>query len=149
MSVDWYNRDLRYGWRPISEAFRTVRWPLFLHGAALSLLLVVIGVQVVYWPGVLFLLWLGAIPLYLGVPWYVFRGIGSDAKAAALVTLWQERPDSGGITHAASGVPFIEAADIRPLSLTRSGGYAFLLSVALSVVLWLAQLFAERSIFGP
>lgn len=137
--IDWFDRDRSFGFRPLGQAFRTVRWSLVMHGVALTTVFAIVGASAWAYTVPLLLLWLFVIPLYLGVPAMVFHGVAAKAKDAALARVAR---DNGGddVLLASSAVPFIRAAVVRPLRVTRLGIYAFSGSVLLPIALTIAQI---------
>src|SRR5262249_53897830 len=78
--ADWLNRDGHYGWQPVAKVFRTVYLSLTLHGSAISLLLIVLGLRSFPWIFGLVAIWVTVVPLYLVVPWILFRRIEERAR---------------------------------------------------------------------
>ncbi|MCA1606873.1 MAG: hypothetical protein LC775_15710 [Acidobacteria bacterium] len=80
MDADWLDRDGYFGWMPIVRVYRTVYLSLALHGIALSVLLIVLGVKSFPWMFGLVGLWVIVLPVYLLGPWIVFRSVEKDIK---------------------------------------------------------------------
>jgi hypothetical protein len=78
--ADWLNRDGHYGWKPVVRVFRTVYASLSLHGLTISILLVVLGLQSFPWIAGLVAIWIVVVPLYIAIPWRLFRHIESQTK---------------------------------------------------------------------
>lgn len=86
LDADWLNRDGRYGWLPIARVFRTVYWSLIVHGAAVALVVIVLGVENFAWIWWLVALWTAVVVLYTVVPWLVFRRVETGAKQRRIQT---------------------------------------------------------------
>ncbi len=158
--ADWDGADECYGWSPLSYMYRTVYWSLMLHGATLSILLVVLGGGNFRWLGILVLMWAAVIPLYTVVPWLVFRsvrrqaiqeraqeideGLRNDLARADLSDTQKRevrriaREDKKAMT----------AARIAPLRLPRPQIPAFVVTVLFPIVLAVFQIWFAFQ-FGP
>jgi hypothetical protein len=136
--ADWFNRDGNFGWRPIGEAFRTVRWSLLLHGLALTVVFAMVGAGVWAYTVPLLMLWLLVIPFYLGVPALVCRQVTRQVKDDALAQVARTGPVD--LVSASLVVPYIRRAPVRPLRVSQFGVYAFSASVLLPIVLTVAQI---------
>jgi hypothetical protein len=137
-AADWYDQDGNYGWHPLGKAFRTVRVSLLVHGVALTVLFAMVGAGVWAYTVPLLCLWLLVIPLYLGVPALVFRGVGSEVKARTLRRA--AGIDARDVVRAAFVVPYVRQASIKPLRVNRFGVYAFFGSILLPIFLTAAQI---------
>lgn len=136
--VDWFDCDGNFGWRPLGQVFRTVRWSLLMHGLALTILFAMVGAGVWPYAVLLLALWACVFPVYLGIPSLVMRSVGSDAKRAALIRAASDGPDD--IERASSVVPYIRHASVKPLRMSRFGVYAFFASILLPTILTIIQI---------
>jgi hypothetical protein len=124
LDADWLNRDGRYGWRPVARIFRTVYLSLALHGLALSVLVVILGVQNFTWVSGLVLIWVVMVPLYILVPWLAFRSVEGTARRRRIDGLGAISPASAGTmdgvrqTHdLVAEIDRCRRAKIRPMGL--------------------------------
>jgi hypothetical protein len=83
-------------------------------------------------------LWLFVIPIYLGVPAYVFRDVPEAVKSETLKRL--SGRVGASLDVASQVVPYVRGAWIKPLRLSRFGVFAFFASVLLPVILTAAQI---------
>lgn len=149
-SVDWFNKDLSYGWRPLGEVFRSVRWSFGIHGLALLIIVLVMGIQNGQWDDLLCVLWLISLPIYLGIPWRVFRRVRLKVQGDALCSLEDHEMENtktqGGkddpefLISASRVVPYVRDAHINPLSLSRYGEYAFFPTIALPTMICVIEI---------
>jgi hypothetical protein len=146
VGADWWNRDGRYGWRPVAEIFRTVRLAVTLLAATLSVTVLLLGPKHITWIVWLVVLYLASLPFYTIAPWAVFRRVARTARErriAALENEMRERKIDPQLDILAAA-PFLAeidrcwAAQIRPLRLGRQSFSAFapvwLLPLALTIL---------------
>ena len=146
--VDWFDRDGGYGWRPLANVYRTVRWGLGMDGIAFTILFVIVGFDEWRWMFLLFSLWLIVLPIYLGVPSMVFRHVGIEAKNSALAEIGAASASMSenkiqAIERASETVPYIRNAVIRPLRLSRFGPYALFVAVVLPTLLAILEALSQ------
>lgn len=148
--VDWTNFDGRHGWTPLAEAYQTVVRSVVLHGLALSLLLVVLGIDNFRWVLVLWGLWALILPLYIVVPHLVFRTVARQAKERRY-RLIEETRESGRRAKTVARRLVIDAqcsafraqvddAVIRPLRLRRRDVARLLIGIVFPLALAVGQL---------
>ena len=145
-SADWWNRDGRYGWRPVAEIFRTVRLAMALLGGTLSVTVLLLGPRHIVWIIWLVVIYLVFLPLFSMVPLLAFRPVARAAVDRRVKALTAEMADRGIDPHRdiVDAAPFLAEIDrcwatrIRPLSLARLPFSTYvtiwLLPVALTVL---------------
>lgn len=87
--VDWLNRDGYYGWKPAAKVFHTVYVSLIVNGLTISLLLIALGLQSFPWISGLVAIWVVVAPLYVFVPWKIFRRIEANCRQERVEQLAQ------------------------------------------------------------
>lgn len=147
--ADWFNRDQRYGWRPLAAVFRTVLLAVGLLGATLTVTIIAIGVRNFPWIGFVVLLYLLAVPLFVLTPAIIFRRTeqtAKDMRVAELIGMLDgvDTKHVDGLSQMATVLNEIErchSARIRPLRML-STGYATIISVwVLPVLLTIIQVY--------
>jgi hypothetical protein len=147
--ADWFNRDQRYGWRPLAAVFRTVLDAVGLLGATLTVTMIAIGVRNFPWIGFVVSLYLLAVPLFVLTPALIFRRTertAKDMRVAELIGMLDgvNVGHVDGLSQMATVLNEIErchSARIRPLRM-RSTGYATIISVwVVPILLTIIQLY--------
>lgn len=156
--ADWINRDGCYGWSPLGRTFRTVCWSIALHGVAISLLLVTLGIENFRWVLVLAITWIVILPLYLVVPILIFRKVSKTARKAREIEVQSGFFEAIYIAspievisleaQARSELEAARAARIRPLRVGRLEVSAFIVTILLPIVLTVIQLVFSVSFGG-
>ena len=147
IDADWLNRDGLFGWRSVGEVFRTVRWSLALHGAALSVAVLVLGVDNFPWILVLVAIWVVVVPLFAVMPILTFRAVERAVRERRVKQLEAELVAQGRATDVTAirsyrdEIEYTHSARIRPLKSKRASVPALLVLVVLPVVLTGAQIF--------
>lgn len=152
--ADWANSDGRYGWAALNRAFQTVFWSLAIHGVALSLLLVTLGIENFRWVLTLVLLYLVVLPLYTVVPWLVFRRVQieavsrrqSEIEAEVAIRDWKCRLEAED--WAAEKRAPLEQAQLHPLHVRRRVVSPIVAGVLLPIVLAVLQIFFDLTFGG-
>lgn len=146
-SADWDDPGRCYGWSPLARMYRTVYWSLMLHGGTLTMLLVVLGGDNFRWLGGLVLLWSLVLPLYIVVPWLVFRRVRNSAARVRIGEIdlsLQNDLDRSDLSDtqkddcremARKHKMSVESARITPLRLSRLQVPAFVVTVLFPIVL--------------
>lgn len=147
--ADWFNRDQRYGWRPLAAVFRTVLLAVGLLGATLTVTMIAIGVRNFPWIGFVVSLYVLAVPLFVLAPAMIFRRTertAKDMRVAELIGMLDgvDVAQIDGLSRMATVLNEIErcqSARIRPLRM-RSTGYATIISVwVLPILLTIIQIY--------
>ncbi|GAA3179865.1 hypothetical protein GCM10010531_37360 [Blastococcus jejuensis] len=147
--ADWTNRDGRYGWSPLGATFRTVIWANALLAATLINVVVYLGAHNYKWILGLVVLYAIAMPLFVFVPWLVFRRVQDTvrrrrASRIADVIQAQGLDVNHHIAETATLLAEIERCHnvrIKPLSLRPVSWSTLTLFGALPIVLAAAQIF--------
>lgn len=149
--ADWLNRDGRYGWRPLSKVIYTVYASLTLHGFAISVVLVVLGVQNFPWMIVAVIIWVVGTTSYVFLPWIIFGRVETQAqedRIRHLETLAERLDPDNEIDRLQPIVTEIERvrnSHIRPVQIVIPGISAIIFAVLLPIVLTIVQIvFAVR-----
>jgi hypothetical protein len=79
-SADWLNRDGRFGWAPMARAYRPVIWANVLGGAALTVVLMSLGINNYNWVVVLVVVYMILMPIFLLTPWLALRRVEKEAR---------------------------------------------------------------------
>ncbi len=145
--VDWYNRDGRYGWTPVARVYRTVYWALALFGSGIATLIGVLGSRVPISVVTLILQYLLLAPVFLFVPWFVFRNVERTAKAKRRAELSREVEsiDDGDLARVqllVAEFAHCNNARIRPMRLGTASFSAYATVVLLPIALTMLQIFA-------
>jgi hypothetical protein len=154
--ADWLNRDGHYGWKPTVRIFRTVYLSLCLHGLTISVLLVVLGLQNFPWIAGLVAIWVVVVPLYIFVPWVLFRRLEAQVRQRRMASL---SGFAGGlslnpginfdqVSAVISEVQRVRKARIRPIGFLVPQIATFGIAVLLPVILAGAQIWFSIG-FGP
>ena len=146
--ADWLNRDGHYGWKPVLRVFRTVYISLSLHGLTISILLIVLGLQSFPWIFGLVAIWVVVVPLYIAVPWRLFRHVEDRAKQRRVDELGamlggRDMDESPNLAHArvvALEIERTRRARIRPVRVLVPELSTFGIAVLLPLVLTAAQI---------
>ena len=154
--ADWLNRDGHYGWKPLARVFRTVYLSLTLHGLAISVLLVVLGLQSFPWIVGLVTIWVVVVPIYIFVPWILFRRLEDNARQRRMKALSMlvdgMAADSGEdlpkLRAVISEIDRVRRAHIRPLRVLVPELATFGIAVILPVILTAAQIWFPISFGG-
>ena len=154
--ADWLNRDGHYGWKPLDRIFRTVYLSLSLHGLTISVLLVVLGLQNFPWIAGLVAIWVVVVPLYIFVPWILFRRLEARVRQRRMASL--SRLSSGlslnpgidfdQVSAVISEIERVRKARIRPIRLLVPEIATFGIAVLLPLILTAAQIWFSIG-FGP
>ncbi|MDO8392449.1 MAG: hypothetical protein Q7V57_18400 [Actinomycetota bacterium] len=138
LEANWTSDDGCRGWRPIGRAFQTVRWSMTLHGVALSIEVLLVGIGSVKWILPLYATWLVGIIAYVAVPWRVFR----KAAPGTIRRLHEDLPSNPSI-EAIAATQLLAERRIRPLRLSRFQVYGFVVSIVLPIAVAWIQLVAS------
>lgn len=141
--ADWLNRDGRYGWSPIARVYRTVLASLLLLGSTLAVTVVVLGLENFSWMALLVLMYAVVVPLFVVVPWVVFRRVETVARNERVKELVRLAPDVHSrtpaelatVTAVAAEIERCTRARIRPTRLRTASFSTFLVVVLLPVIL--------------
>jgi hypothetical protein len=146
--ADWLNRDGSFGWRSLARAFRTLYWSLALHGSALSMILMILGLANFSWIFGLVLIWVIVMPTYTIVPIMAFRKVRQSARDTKIREVDARRIKAGiaaddivGIEVYRAAIDRVNAAVIRPMRIKSRRLPAFLIAVMLPVALTVIQIF--------
>lgn len=144
-TADWFNRDGRFGWYPMTLVYRTVYWTIVLFGAVMSVLVALLGSKTPIAVIGLAAMYLLLIPVYTFLPWLVFRRVEADIRAHRIVELTSllesvDKTDLGQTQAFVAEFDRCRRARIRPMSIggLRFSGFASV--VALPIGLTLLQI---------
>lgn len=148
LDADWYDRDGRYGWRPVARICRTMYYCLVLLGSGISFVVTILGIQIAFSLVGLIALYVLFIPIFTVVPWIVFQKIEKQVRQKRLdeLTLASQRVGSSDLGPARS---FVEEfarcreARINPMRLRTLPSGAFASVVLLPVLLTALQIYAQ------
>jgi len=145
--LDWLDRDGNFGWQPVTEVFRTVVLSLVLHGSALSLTLLALGVDNFPWVFGVVLIWIVMLPSVTLGPLYALRGLSRAAqekRVDQLVTFFNTTPSAADPLQQVDlrgKIVSVRAAKARPLRLRRAELPAFFVLVLLPIFLTTVQVY--------
>jgi hypothetical protein len=153
-AIDWLNRDGYYGWKPVARVFHTVYVSLTVHGLTISLLLIVLGVQSFPWISGLVAIWVIVVPLYVFVPWKIFRRIEANCceeRIKQLVQLVEQGRidpdrDLDKFRMIITEIERVRGIRIRPLRFPEFSTLG--IAVLLPIILTAAQIWFSVG-FGP
>jgi hypothetical protein len=146
--ADWLNCDGRYGWSPIARVYRTVLASLFLLGTTLAVTVVVLGMENFSWIALLVFMYAVTVPLFVVVPWAVFRRVETVARDERIRELARLAPnvhcrtprDLAAVTSVAAEIERCTKARIRPTRLRTASFSTFLVVVLLPIILAAVQI---------
>lgn len=146
--VDWLNRDGRYGWTPVARVYRTVYWALAICGLGIAMLIVVLGGSVPISVVTLSLQYLILAPVFMVVPWFVFRNVEQTAKSSRQQELSQvasdlDQQDLARMQLLVGEFARCNNARIRPMRLRTVSFGAYVTAVLLPIALTVLQIFTE------
>jgi hypothetical protein len=147
-NADWYNRDGRYGWMPVTRVYRTVYLCLVLLGFSIAWLIALLGSEVLISLTGLAALYILMLPVYTFAPWLLFRTVEGKAKARRLEELNNglqgvDEKDLAQVQLFVSEFARCRAARIQPMRIRSISVGAFASVVLLPIVLTLAQIVAQ------
>ncbi|MCG7608448.1 hypothetical protein [Mycobacterium sp. CnD-18-1] len=79
-NADWKNDDGCYGWRPVAEVYRTVLQAVSLLGVAVTVMLVMLGIQNFAFVLIPVLLYVCVAPFFVVLPRFIWRDVAETAK---------------------------------------------------------------------
>jgi hypothetical protein len=149
--ADWYNKDGRYGWLPMTEVYRTVYWTIVLFGAVMSILVALLGSKTPIAVIGLACLYMLLIPVYTLVPWLFFRKVEKQARDSRQEALGKalegvDRTDVEKTQAFVAEFARCRDARIRPMSIGRLSFTGFASVVLLPIGLTLLQIFVPFGI---
>lgn len=147
--ADWFNRDGRYGWRPLAEVYLTVLSGVALLGLALTVTLAVLGIRNFAWVGIVVVVYILVAPAFVFAPRLLFRHAARRAKVDRVYALAgtvnrNDLDDPARHPGAVAVVAEIERcrnARIQPLRLRKASASTFLAFFVLPILLAAAQVF--------
>jgi hypothetical protein len=148
LGADWYNRDGRYGWMPVTRIYRTVYYCLVLLGTGISVVVALLGSNVAISLAGLIALYVLMVPVWTVIPWILFHRVEHDARrqrldelSAAIADI--DRCDIGRVQSFVSEVARCRTARINPTRLGNVPLGAFASLVLLPIMLTTLQIYAE------
>ncbi|NOX32013.1 MAG: hypothetical protein GXP35_18510 [Actinobacteria bacterium] len=125
--ADWYNRDGKWGWRPLARSYRTVLLANLLLTLTLIDVLVFIGASNFAWIFALLVLYTVLLPAFVMLPWLLYRRTETRVKANRTEAIYSAAQTAGvdAQSDAAAFYPYSYELDrcanarIRPLSMRR------------------------------
>lgn len=144
--LDWLNRDGNYGWASVSSTFGTVVLSLVLHGSAMSITLLALGIQNLPWAIGVVAIWTIMLPSVTLGPKFAFRGLNEGARARridAVLTEFRAQPHHGlgAEEELRRNIESIREVRARPLRVRLVQLPAFVLLVLLPILLTVAQIY--------
>lgn len=144
--AEWLNKDGAFGWQPVSAVYRSVYGTIALFGAVISILIALLGSKTPISVIALAALFLLPIPVYVYIPWRVFRRLEDSVKELRLTALsiMLEQVDQ---TDLARRLAFVNEfarcreARIRPMSLSRLQVSGFTSVILIPIGLTLLQIY--------
>jgi hypothetical protein len=148
LDADWYNRDGRYGWMPVTRIYRTVYYCMVLLGTGISVVITLLGSNVAISLAGLIALYVLMVPVWTVIPWILFHRIEHDARQQRLDELSTaiagiDRCDVGRVQSFVSEVARCRTARINPTRLGNVPLGAFASVVLLPIMLTTLQIYAE------
>jgi hypothetical protein len=145
--ADWLNRDGRFGWSPLARVYRTVMWANVLLGAALTIILLALGIQNYSWVIGLVALYVTFLPVFTIGPWLACRKVEEKARAERVSEIdgmiksqGLDTDDIETMTPYVAEISRCRKAKINPLRLGTVSLSSYVLVLVLPVVLAVAQI---------
>jgi hypothetical protein len=153
LRADWYNRDGRYGWTPVTSVYRTVYYCLVLLGTGISFVVALLGPQLAVSMTALIALYLLMIPIWTLIPWLLFRRVERRARRRRLDDLMKDvgdidKNDLDTVQSLVAEIARCRDARINPMRLGRVPLGAFASVVLLPIVLTTLQIYAQVGLGG-
>ncbi|MFC7673265.1 hypothetical protein ACFQWH_09300 [Mycolicibacterium sp. GCM10028919] len=149
-SADWANRDGYYGWKPVADVYRTVVFATFLFSSAITLMLVMIGLQNFLFLFVILGFYLVIAPAFIFAPRRVWAKVAETAKQARISHLLQGVSDDDlqnskdvRVLRILAEVDRCRTAQIKPLRLTK-----FWTSASFTAILFPLGLAGVQTLFS-
>jgi hypothetical protein len=147
--ADWLNRDGHFGWAPMARAYRPVIWENVLGGAALTVVLLSLGINNYSWVAVLVIVYALLMPVFLFTPWLVLRRVEETARLARVRELDEvitsrgldPKKDIEALAPFISELERCRAARVRPLRLGTATIYTSVVVIILPIMLAAAEIF--------
>lgn len=146
--ADWLNRDGRFGWSPVARVYRIAIWANALLGAALTAVLLTLGIHNYNWVAVLVIVYMIFMPMFILTPWLVFRHVEVAARTKRISEIEEVMTSRGcDINDVEAAAPFIaeiercHKAKISPLRLGAVPLSTYIILVIMPVLLAAAQIF--------
>jgi hypothetical protein len=146
--ADWLNRDGRFGWSPVARVYRPVIWANALMGAALTVVLLALGISNYDWVAVLVVVYMILMPIFILTPWLAFRNVEKTARAVRVSEIDRIITDRCfDMDDVEALAPFIAEIDrcgkakISPLRLGTVSLSTSILVVFLPIVIAAAEIF--------
>ncbi|MFI6044151.1 hypothetical protein ACIA8C_21150 [Nocardia sp. NPDC051321] len=145
--LDWLNRDGVFGWKSVTDTYRTVVLSLTIHGTAMSITLLAFGFNNVPWVIVVLIIWSIMLPTVTVVPAYALHGMSAAAQQRRIATLYATATATGPLSpieeeNFRKRIEEVRAISVRPLRVIRRIELpAFFVAVILPIVLTAVQVY--------
>ncbi|MFD4443721.1 hypothetical protein ACFWPK_28500 [Nocardia sp. NPDC058519] len=147
LDIDWIDRDGAYGWRGVTDVYRTIFMSLSMHGIAMSITLLAFGIENVPWVITVLVIWSIMLPTVTLGPMYALRGMSDAAQERRISELLAAATTTGPLT-AIQGeelrkiIQEVRTVEVRPLRvINRIELPAFFVAVILPVILTGLQIY--------
>jgi hypothetical protein len=153
-SAEWFNKDGFFGWQPIADVYQSVYATVALFAAIISILVALLGAQTPLAVIAMVALFLLPVPVYILIPWRVFRRLEERMKVIRLRELSEmlmhvERTDLAVRQAFITEFARCREARIRPMALSglQVSGFTsvILVPIALTVLQTYLSLGLTRS----